>query len=691
MRSMDMPFSWVPPWQSGRPAWTEWSVEKAITEGYRAHGIVYICVRRLSACISSVPWLVKRMTLRGEETLPDHPAALLLAKPNPWASQQDVMEATTLDLNLGGNAYWLILRQGETAQELYRLRPDRVKPIPDAKTFVSGYEYTIGSQKTTLPVRDDAKGIAVVHFKLMDPGNDLLGLSPLQAASRVVDTDNAAIDWNVAALQNQARPAGALVAKEKLTQDEYDRLRLMLKEQITGAANARVPLLLEGGLTWQQHGFSPTDMDFLQGRKMSAVEICNIFGVRPEWVGLIEAKFENARQARRMTWEDTIIPFLDDLASTMGLSLAPLFDGDIFFATDLSKTPAITEARSELIGQAKDLWGMGVPFNAVNEELGLGFEPVQGGDVGYLPVMMMPVESEPKPAGEARITNADLLQALAAAGASSDELLATLNSMSATSDRVVNLTTEAQRTTYWRAFDRQRLAWEKGIAGKIKSRFGDEEKAVLKVVEGGSSEVSTIVTAQEGEWETLLLATWQAAFEHFGEQAAEAFGMEVKGRSAGPDQSRAVWDPWPAEAKAFVSQVVGEHVSEITTATKVALRREIQDALAANEGVPQIAARIRGLYDGYGRHRSFTIARTEVGGAANYGTRSAAQQSGVVQTHTWLSSRDERVRDSHRAIDGQTVALAARYSNGCLFPNDPGGPAAEVVQCRCVETFGTGG
>ena len=673
MRSIDMPFSWVPPWQSGRPAWTDWSVEKAITEGYRAHGIVYICVRRLSACISSVPWLVKRMTPRGEETLPDHPAALLLAKPNPWASLQDVMEATTLDLNLGGNAYWLILRQGETAQELYRLRPDRVKPIPDAKTFVSGYEYTIGSQKTTLPVRDDAKGIAVVHFKLMDPGNDLLGLSPLQAASRVVDTDNAAIDWNVAALQNQARPAGALVAKEKLTQDEYDRLRLMLKEQITGAANARVPLLLEGGLTWQQHGFSPTDMDFLQGRKMSAVEICNIFGVRPEWVGLIEAKFENARQARRMTWEDTIIPFLDDLASTMDLTLAPLFDGDIYFTTDLSQTPAVTEARSELIGQAKDLWAMGVPFNEVNEELGLGFEPIEGGDVGYLPVMMMPVGSEPKPAGKPEEEKG--------AGGPPEA-------------RVLNLQTEAQRTTYWRAFDRQRLAWEKGIAGKVKSRFSEEEKAVLKAIEGGSQAFAPIITAQEGEWETLLLATWQAVFEHFGEQAAKGFGMEVKGRAAGPTESRVVWDPWPAEAKAFVSQVVGEHVSEISTATKVALRREIQDALAANEGVPQIAARIRGLYDGYGRHRSFVIARTEVGGAANYGTRSAAQQSGVVETHTWVSSRDGRERDTHKpgaGLDAQTQPLAARYSNGCMFPCDPAGPAAEVIQCRCVETYGTGG
>ncbi|HUT77359.1 MAG TPA: phage portal protein, partial [Polyangia bacterium] len=460
---------------------------------------MYTCVRRLSDATSSVPWVLKRRTAEGDEEVEDHPAAELLARPNPRWSWQDMMQALTLDLNLGGNAYWLLLRKGK-AQELWRLRPDRVRPIPDEKLFVSGYEWKVGQNKMTLPVRDDKRGMAVIHFRFIDPGNDVLGLAPLQAASRVVDTDNAAIDWNWAALRNQARPPGALSAPNKLTDAQYARLKTEIDEQIAGPDNARRPLLLEGGLQWQQHGFSPTDMDFLKGREANAIEICDIFGVRPEWAGIVQAKYENARQGRRMTWEDTIIAHLVDVRGTMNLQLAPIFDEDVFFDFDLSQTPAILEARGELIEQAKTVWSMGVPFNQVNEQFGLGFDPVPGGDTGYLPAILLPTSS----AGEGERT------------APAPEL------------RVVNLETEEQKAAYWRAFDRQRQGWERGAAAKIKERFGAELAVLLKQLEAGVRDLDMVIGSELPAWEQLLTALWRAVFDHFGTQTAKALGMELK-------------------------------------------------------------------------------------------------------------------------------------------------------------------
>ncbi len=681
-----MEIPWLPRWEQGRPAWTSWSVEKAIKEGYRAHGIVYICNRRLSVNVASIPWLAKQVTASGDKTLEKHPAADLLRKPNPWWSWQDIMEVTTLDLNLGGNAYWYIPHAGSKF-ELYRLRPDRIKPVGDPNKVVSHFEYKIGIETIKIPVRDDAKGIAMVHFRLIDPGNDLLGLSPLQAASRVVDTDNAAIDWNRNALENQARPPGAYLSPNTLTDAQYARLKEQIESQITGAKNARKPLLLEGGMSWQQHGFSPTDMDFLEGRKFNAVEICNIFGVRPEWVGLIEAKFENARQARRMTWEDTIIPFCGDIASTMNLVLAPLFGEDIYFAYDLSRTPAVTEARSELIEQAKTLWGMGVPFNEINEELGIGFEPIEGGDVGYLPLTLMPVGTTgtkgvsastkaalspqtPLPTGERRaLPPPDPSRTLVV--------------------RVANVKTEEQRVSYWRAFDRRRQAWEEAIALKVQKRFREERDVVLEAIEQGAWEVSHIINGQKESWQNLLLAIWQAVFEDFGKETAKGLGMEIDEQKS--ISLRVIWNPWPAAAKLFASQVVGDKVVDITETTKAAIKAEVIAGQEAGEATAAIAKRIKTLYDGFNRHRSFVIARTEVGGAANYGTRDAAKQSGVVHKHTWVSSRDARVRDSHQVIDGQSVPMESRYSNGLLFPSDPAGAPEEVINCRCVETFETPG
>jgi hypothetical protein len=68
----------------------------------------------------------------------------------------------------------------------------------------------------------------------------------------------------------------------------------------------------------------------------------------------------------------------------------------------------------------------------------------------------------------------------------------------------------------------------------------------------------------------------------------------------------------------------------------------------------------------------------------------AAIRAGLIDparlTQTWLTRHDEKVRATHRAADGQTVALTAPFVvGGALLrhPGDPLGPAAETANCRC--------
>ena len=46
-------------------------------------------------------------------------------------------------------------------------------------------------------------------------------------------------------------------------------------------------------------------------------------------------------------------------------------------------------------------------------------------------------------------------------------------------------------------------------------------------------------------------------------------------------------------------------------------------------------------------------------GASNFGNQEAALQAGV-STKTWVSSRDERVRDEHVEIDDRTTVSRFR-------------------------------
>lgn len=634
----------VPDFQAGRAVYNNWSAEKAINEGYKSHAVVYACVRRLALDVASVPWRV----VVGEDESQTHRGAKLIARPNPRFAWSDLMELLALDLNLAGNGYWYHIRTGST-DEVWRMRPDRMKVVPAKDGSIKAWEHKIDNQITLLPPEQ------VIHFLFQDPGSDFYGLSPLQAISRTVDTDNEAINWNKASLQNRATPAGALVSKPTLAPEQIARLRELLKAQAEGAGNARKTMVLYGDLDWKQFGLSPLEMDFLNSLNWSARLICSAFGVHPLATGLMDATYENQKAAERSTWENTIIPFLADQAEALNRQLMPFLGGDAHFEYDLSQTPAVTEARRERAEESKHYFTMGISPRAINQHLGLGFQPDDCPETGFVSATLWPLSTA----------------------------LPTIPNAEPPRRRSLNLETEEQRTHHWRRFDRQRQAWERSVNEHVRTQFAQEASRVEAVVEGGGRELDSAVDSGRSDWARMLLASWRAVIEHFGGEVAE----QLAGRSRSTRDG--VWDPWLPNVQSFVQQTVGDHVVDITDTTKAALRAAMQEAVAANEGTVQIAARIRELYAGYDRTRSYVIARTEVGGAANYGSQEAARQSGVVDTHTWLSSRDDRVRDSHKAMDGETQPLGKPYSNGCAAPC-VGGPAAEVIQCRCVESFGIG-
>ena len=67
-------------------------------------------------------------------------------------------------------------------------------------------------------------------------------------------------------------------------------------------------------------------------------------------------------------------------------------------------------------------------------------------------------------------------------------------------------------------------------------------------------------------------------------------------------------------------------------------------------------------------------------------------QLGVEREHPQLAFgvRLIELTEPHRhvAADDQTrerpIPLGATFSNGLRFPNEPGGPPEEVINCRCV-------
>jgi len=118
---------------------------------------------------------------------------------------------------------------------------------------------------------------------------------------------------------------------------------------------------------------------------------------------------------------------------------------------------------------------------------------------------------------------------------------------------------------------------------------------------------------------------------------------------------------------------------------------------AINEGraldAPTIAKIASRHHDKMLLVRGETVARTEVLASVNAGRREAflqgLEKTGYTEAdveRVWDSAGDNKVRDSHRHMDGQTVqGLSQPYSNGLMHPGDPNGPPKEIIQCRCIE------
>jgi HK97 family phage portal protein len=281
----------------------------------------------------------------------DHPLKKLLDRPNPEQGGPDLMEAFFGSLQVAGNAY---LEAAGDAQptELYALRPDRMTLVPGPRGWPLAYDYQAAGRAVRI-ARDADGWLPVLHLKLFNPTNDHYGFSPLEAAAFAIDVHNASSAWNKALLDNSARPSGALVysskdAGDRLSDEQFDRLKTELATAHSGQANAGRPLLLEGGLDWRAMSLTPAEMDFTEGKHAAAREIALAFGVPPQLLGIPgDNTYANYREANAAFWRGTVAPLAERAARALTGWLAAKFPG-AKIAPDLDAVPALSTERDAL-------------------------------------------------------------------------------------------------------------------------------------------------------------------------------------------------------------------------------------------------------------------------------------------------------------------------------------------------------
>lgn len=386
--------------QNGKSAkFNDWNTALAIKEGYKNSTWVYACVRMRSQAVSSVPWRAEKLTSEGWQHQPDSDLQRLIDRPNPDMDRTMLFKFVMQHLDLSGNSFLSKVRTTPNSlpYQLWVLMPDRIKVIPGSVRLVDEYRYDAAGNRS-IPPED------MVQFMYPDPENMYFGVAPLKPAGQAVDIDNEAERFQKVSLENRGLSDLHVEIPEDTDPDDLDRMKKRFNEDNTGARNARRTLFTNAKIT--QLNVTAAELDFVNSRKFTREEIFTAYGVPPPMLGVYDnATLANIETARQIFWRDTIVPVLDELEAKLNLSLTYEFGSEWRLKYDISNVTALQENYTGKVDNAAKLWAMGVPFNEINEKLGLGLEESDAGEVGYLPAGVLPVDFAGMQFGDTNSTN----------------------------------------------------------------------------------------------------------------------------------------------------------------------------------------------------------------------------------------------------------------------------------------------
>lgn len=134
---------------------------------------------------------------------------------------------------------------------------------------------------------------------------------------------------------------------------------------------------------------------------------------------------------------------------------------------------------------------------------------------------------------------------------------------------------------------------------------------------------------------------------------------------------------------------MGEDVSMLKKHITAQVSRGISTGMSFEQVAQQISFKMVGTYNSPGGSlaKAMRIARTEghrIQVQAGMDACYKAREKGADVVKQWDATLDSSTRESHQQVDGEIRELDEKFSNGLMFPGDPSGGAAEVVNCRCA-------
>lgn len=135
-----------------------------------------------------------------------------------------------------------------------------------------------------------------------------------------------------------------------------------------------------------------------------------------------------------------------------------------------------------------------------------------------------------------------------------------------------------------------------------------------------------------------------------------------------------------------ISQGLYSRLGEDVALLKKKITAQVSRGIATGMSYKMVAKQLEG-YTNIGFNNAVRIARTEGHRIQCQSAMDAcynARDRGADIAKQWDATLDHKTRESHVMVDHEIRELDEPFSNGLMFPSDPHGPAAEVINCRCA-------
>jgi HK97 family phage portal protein len=615
---------------------------------------VYSAVKAIANTIACVNWRLYQIDGEEWEEIQEHDFLTLLNNPNPFLSRFELMYLTVSSLELVGEALWYIPRKGQRMLGIFPLNPAYLE-IEIYNGLPKKFIYSTMKEKINLKPEE------LIFFKYPNPSNPYRGVSPLKAIALTVDSDYYASIWNRNFFINSATPAAVLETPNKLTKEDAEKLKIMLREFYSGIDKSHATMILSGGIQFKPIQLSQKDMEFLELRRFTRSEIAAAFGVPLSKLGISEEVNRATAYVNDYTFaKNTITPKLVMLRDAINRFLANYVDENVYYDFD----SIIPEDEEFEVQKYVNFVKEGIlTINEVRAEL--GFPEVPWGDTPFNPNLMMNFgfqgtnkeQSKPKSVFKSQF----------------------------------------ERLRYWKAFIEKKQKTEDNFKGKVANMFEKQRLRVLKnlsealkekgyqagVKKMSQAEIEKILeevlsflyaSDEEQAWKMLYMSEQAKNFINSSIDIAGDFGLPMVFETDSP----------------FITELMSERAQrfakKISDTTYNQLKQSLLEGFLAGESESKLAERVNDVMTLAKRQRAQTIARTETFSVVNQAHIETYRMNGV-EWKEWLTAGDERVRDMHVAADGQITKLDDYFNVGgeyLMYPGDPNGSPENIINCRCV-------